>query len=126
MKNFLVFLVTLALTACATTSGTSWTDIVGRQWNVVGDLAPATITFDANDRATGKVLNSYFASYERGAAALTFGPVGSTQMAGPEKDMKREREFHELLGKVFRWNVAEGRLQLLGQDGQVLLTFESS
>lgn len=126
MKNRLVFLATLALAACATTSSTGWTDIVGRQWNVVGDLAPASITFDANDRATGKVLNSYFASYERGASVLTFGPVGSTQMAGPEKDMERERRFHELLGQVIRWNVAESRLQLLGEDGQVLLAFESS
>jgi len=128
MKHLLAPAAALVLAACTSTAekGPLWADVVGREWSVVGDLAPATITFHADDRATGKVLNSYFVGYVRKAGAIEFGPVGATKMAGPEADMERERRFHEALAAAFRWSAANGQLQLFGEDGKVLLTFESS
>jgi heat shock protein HslJ len=127
MNRLTLLLSALALTACASTTeeGPTWTDVVGREWTATGDLAPATITFGANGRATGKVLNSYFAGYTRKGGALEFGAIGSTQMAGPEEDMARERIFHEALSATFRWRVVDGSLQLLGQERDVLVSFES-
>lgn len=91
-------------------------------------VAPAnmeiTIGFDAAEpRFHGKALNNYFGGYTLDGDKLTFGPAGSTMMAGPEEMMKAEHEYLQTLPKITGYTLEDGKLILTGTDN-VKLEFE--
>ena len=68
--------------------------------------------------------NHYFASYELDGTALTFGPIGRTEMACMEEGrMEREDEFLAALEGVTAYFVKMDRLTLTDAAGQPLLVF---
>ncbi|TKT80340.1 YbaY family lipoprotein [Aquamicrobium sp. LC103] len=68
------------------------------------------------NRMTGKATVS--------GADITFGPIASTRMACPPAVMDQEGKFFAALDEVRSWRIdaQRGKLELLGQDGAVLVT----
>ena len=69
--------------------------------------AEITLGFDGKDkRFFGRsAINRYFGTYKTEGDKLTFGPAGSTMMAGPGHLMAAEREYMQFLpGKPRRLN----------------------
>lgn len=70
-------------------AGTSWRIVAVDEQAIVGE---ATLVFDDAGRVAGKsVINRYFGSYRAEGDTLTFGPLGSTMMAGPPEAMAEEQ-----------------------------------
>jgi heat shock protein HslJ len=143
-KGILLFLVfaTAAIGSCAGSAsvknnGAVFTDVQGKEW-VLAELKSAaetvrinreqlaavgfegiyTIKFDG-DRVGGMgAPNRYFAPYTQGEGrALTIGNIAGTLMAPlKEPDGLKENEYFALLGKVSRWDLREGRLELFTVD----------
>jgi heat shock protein HslJ len=55
---------------------------------------------------------------------LRLGPLGSTMMACDAAASKRERGFHAKLDATRRARLEAGRLELLNEDGELLLRLE--
>jgi len=107
----------------------------GPQWQLVevaGEPLPALpggrqphITLDAAGRqATGFAgCNNFFGGYVRQGEELTFGLLGSTQMACPEPESDLESGFFRALEATRRWQIREGKLLLLDEPGSVVARF---
>lgn len=74
---------------------------------------------------TGKSgVNSDFGPYSSGPGdTFTFGPGGSTRMAGPPEAMQAEQTFFELLEQVRTYRRSGNELTLADADNKTLLTF---
>ena len=70
-------------------------------------------------------VNRFSGRYEQTGVKLKFGPLASTMMAGPEKDMNAETAYHAALADVTNWRVTEGALELL-KDKTVVLRFTAA
>lgn len=82
---------------------------------------PITIEFDDTKIYGYSGVNRYFAGYKvENMNDIQFSPIGSTMMAGPEKDMKMESEYLNLLNNVNKVEVYQGRLILKTKDNQTL------
>jgi heat shock protein HslJ len=154
-KGILLFLLfaAAAIGSCAGSasvknSGAVFTDVQGKDWVLVETQSASgtirldreqlagdgfegiyTIKFD-EDRVAGMgAPNRYFGPYSQGEGkALTIGNVAGTLMAPlREPDGLKEHEYFALLGKVSRWDLREGRLELFTVDAggnSVTLIFE--
>lgn len=67
-------------------------------------------------------VNNYNGAYTLSGTSLTFGPVVSTRMAGPQPDMELEMKFNKIFDTVTGWKIAGGKLTLLTGDSE-LATF---
>jgi heat shock protein HslJ len=88
-------------------------------------------TLDDEGRIAGSGgCNRYSGIYAVEGAGISIGPVASTLRAclAPEGVGEQEAWFFAALGRVARWSIAEGRLQLRSADGalQVELRAEPS
>ncbi|MDE4907686.1 META domain-containing protein [Methanogenium marinum] len=84
-----------------------------------------TLDFDEEGRIAGSAgVNRYFASYEAGGDALTFGVTGSTMMAGPEDAMMQETTYLKLLNETASFSGVGDELKLYDSDKTVLLVFK--
>lgn len=85
-----------------------------------------TINLDLlNKNASGNSgVNNYFGtvSYDN-SGAISFSPMASTRMAGPEDKMKQEHEYLTALSNAVGYKIENGNLILMDADGNVLLTF---
>ncbi len=70
-------------------------------------------------------VNQYFGSITLDTATgkLTFGPLGTTRMAGPEGMMLQEQKYLAALANVTGYKITDGVLSLTDKDGKTLLTF---
>lgn len=95
--------------------------LAGTEWQLVsldGELVPGadtvTLAISAEGRVSGRAaVNRYMGSVteeEGGAVAFKLG--GMTMMAGPEPMMKLERRYLDLMPKVTRATLVDGRLVL--------------
>jgi copper homeostasis protein (lipoprotein) len=68
--------------------------------------------------------NQMMGNYQLTGEKLLFSQMGGTLMACTH-GMEQEQEFHQLFPRVMRWRIEGETLQLLGDTGVVLATFES-
>ena len=101
-----------------TLEGQEW---VLRSWDVK-EPAPSkpavTLTYVGGKFVGMGGCNRYFASVSERVSAgdITVGPVGSTQMACPEGQMKIEGRFFGNLGRVTKFGFLLGQLALTSQS----------
>jgi heat shock protein HslJ len=114
-------------TACTTTSTEPQLtagQLTGSPWKVISvngggtQLAPVTIEFGADGRASGNAsCNSYSSEYKLDGKSLTFGKTAATMMACSEDLMKAEQNFLATLQGVERGEIApDGALVLHAKD----------
>ncbi len=106
-------------------------DLVDSQWRLINYSAPSaeialpdspaiTLSLTA-DRASGSGgCNSYTAALTYAEDRLSFGQIASTEMACDEPIMTMETTYFEALAKVGRYQIVDGQLVLLSDDGQRL------
>jgi len=97
--------------------------VVGSLEGGPGDAgSPITMSLNTTGEFAGSAgCNRYFGRYEWAEGKLGSGPVGSTMMACEESIMALEYLYLGLLPKVAHINRTDGRLQLLDEQGQVLV-----
>jgi heat shock protein HslJ len=101
-------------------TGTVW-KLVELNGQAVGSSKLPSLTLDA---ATGRVsglagVNRYSGTFKQQDAAISFGPLAVTKMAGPEKDMKIETEFLAALPRVTAWKLDGLMLSLFAGETEV-------
>ncbi|MCU0630069.1 MAG: META domain-containing protein [Methanoregulaceae archaeon] len=85
-----------------------------------------TLKFNKDDTISGSGgINLYFGSYKQTGSRVTFGTIGSTEMAGPEPLMDQESSYFRLLDSVRSFHFADSTLELSDVTGRVLLTFNA-
>jgi heat shock protein HslJ len=86
----------------------------------------ATLRVQSDGRVGGTAsVNRYFGTLAVSAdGSLRWaGPVGRTQMAGPDDLMAQERAFLSALARTSRWRADGAGLVLESTDGKVRLLF---
>ena len=111
----------------AALDGTSWRLDV---WTL-SSLDPADFTMTAefaDGRIGGKsAVNSYGGSYTTGSdGSFSVGQLVSTQMAGPEPEMRAEQAHIELLSKAASYKVDGDTLTLYDSGGNESLGFAAA
>lgn len=106
-------------------------DLADSQWRLINYSAPSaeialpdspaiTLTLTA-ERASGSGgCNSYTAALTYAEDRLSLAQIASTQMACDEPTMNMETIYFEALAKAERYQIVDGQLVLLGDDGQRL------
>jgi len=125
----LAALAAVLVTSCTSTTPPSPTwSLTGTVWKLVelngqtvGESKLPSLTLDA---ATSQVsgmagVNRFSGGYQQQGAALTFGPMKVTRMAGPENAMKLENEFLAALGRVTAWKADGMVLSLLAGETEI-------
>jgi heat shock protein HslJ len=105
--------------------GTAWvlSSLPGR--TLVAGERP-TLRFDAGRASGTDGCNRYATSYTAGGGQLKFDAAGAaTMMACAPEIMEQARAFTSSLGAASGYRIADGQLQLLGQDGAVLAAFNA-
>jgi heat shock protein HslJ len=123
----LTLLAALLLSACGASS--SGDPLEGTSWQLAAyagkDVVPGTnVTIQFEDGlASGEAgCNGYGGAYEVDGEQISFQEVASTLMlcTAPEGVMEQEAEFLGSLNQVERYELADGRLQLIRSDGEAL------
>jgi len=70
-------------------------------------------------------INLYFGSYTQDGTTVTFGPIGCTEMAGPEPLMDQESTYFRLLDSARSFHIAGSTLELSDAAGHTVLKFKS-
>jgi uncharacterized lipoprotein YbaY/heat shock protein HslJ len=108
--------------------GVTWqlTEYLDQAGVATTPATPATLTF-AEGRIGGNAgCNSFSGDYTVDGQQLTVGQVASTMMACAEPAMDQEQALFANLGQVVAYEVVEGQLRLLNEDGAPLLSFAGS
>ena len=118
MKKLIVPLIALVLiVACAKEKKIP--EIIGNEYKTIERGTPIIIRFDAEgNRVSGKVVNNYFGTYEIDGGKISFGPIASTLMMGPEESMKVEQGHLTFLSKVTTFEGDDETLILKTQAGE--------
>lgn len=124
--------VTLLAVAGCGGSGSDAPTLDGTAWGLSGwtlsSLDPADFTITAqfaDGRISGKsAVNTYSGPYTEGPGdAFSVGALISTNMAGPEPDMRAEQAYLELLSQAKSYTLDGGVLTLFDQNGNESLIF---
>ena len=124
--------VTLLAVAGCGGSGSDAPTLDGTAWGLSGwtlsSLDPADLTITAqfaDGRIAGKsAVNTYNGPYTEGPGdAFSVGALISTNMAGPEPDMRAEQAYLELLSQAKSYTLDGGVLTLFDQNGNESLIF---
>jgi heat shock protein HslJ len=102
--------------------------ITGQQWrpSVVGasvmpDDSGMHVLFEVDGSIKGNGgCNNFFGSLEQSETGLSAGQLGGTRMACPADVMDRETAFMAALQDMTRFEIGEGKLQLVGADNNLL------
>jgi len=122
--------------------GTTFADVEGKEW-ILSEVRDGgkttlmdrkaleadnmggvyTISFQEGRLSGMGAPNRYFAPYTSGAnRTLTIGNVASTLMlAFREPDGLKENEYFNYLSSITRWDLTEGKLELSGSAGAILI-----
>ena len=76
---------------------------------------------EGEHRIAGQVVNRYFGSYEQNDQHITFGPIGSTMMMGPQEAMQVESDYFQFLARVNSFDLTHENLILKTPDGQEMI-----
>ena len=117
-KLLSVLIMALGLTAC-----TKSENIKGNEYVMLDAPNGAEITLmfsDTDNRASGKVVNRYFGTYTIDGIKLTFGPMASTMMMGPEPLMLAEYQYLQDLPKTVSYEATSNGLTLNLSDNRQL------
>lgn len=117
-KLLSVLVMALGLTACAKSE-----NIKGNEYVMLDAPNGAEITLmfsDTDNRASGKVVNRYFGTYTIDGNKLTFGPMASTMMMGPEPLMQAEYQYLQDLPKTVSYEATSNGLTLNLSDNRQL------
>jgi heat shock protein HslJ len=126
----ILMVVTTAVVGCgnsqqtASLGGTSWKLVA---WSI-SSQTPAdfviTAKFDDTNISGKSAINSYSGTYTIDGDKISFGPLMSTEMAGPENEMKAESNYLQLLDQTKRFRLETGKLTFTDDAGMELLIFE--
>lgn len=106
----------LILAGC---SGEKIPELKGNEYKRTEDGVEITLRFDGTEnKITGKVVNSYFGTYEKKKDKIKFGPIASTMMMGPEAAMKVERSYFKFLKEVDSLSGSENTVVLQSKTGE--------
>ena len=83
---------------------------------------PTTVTFSEGGKFNGKVVNYLMGSYTLGKDnSITFSPLASTMMMGPQEAMEAEQNFLQIMPKVKSYKMQGNYLLLITDNGGELL-----
>lgn len=83
---------------------------------------PTVVTFAQDGKFNGKVVNYLMGSYTLGKDnSITFSPIASTMMMGPQEAMEAEQNFLQILPKVKSYKMQGNYLVLVTDNGGELL-----
>ena len=96
--------------------------IINKEFNYVDNekVTKITIAFSKDGFFGFSGVNRYFAGYKIEGDKITFSPIGSTMMAGPQERMEAERQYFELLNKVNGIEVYKNKIVLKTSDNNKL------
>jgi heat shock protein HslJ len=126
------FALVALLAACAAVAETTApAPLDGTAWSLVAlpgsEIAPnprVTVQFDAGRVFGSDGCNSYSGTYTVTGGKLELSPLASTQMACAPEVMELARAFTSALTGARSYRVADGRLELLSDDGTVRAAFD--
>lgn len=101
---------------------------LNKEYSYVKDEIKTSITIEfSQDRVYGFAgVNRYFAGYKvENNNELKLSPIGSTMMAGPEKDMKMETEYLALLNNANIIKVYQDKMEIITKDNQTMKFIEN-
>ncbi len=121
MKKFLFMLAAVcSLSACSEDEA----KLNGKTFALLPEKA-ITIAFDEKEPSFyGQAVNNYFGEYNTEKNNITLKLQGSTMMAAPEAEMKKETEYFQNLGKIKTYTLKGNSLELQG-DG-ITLKYEQT
>jgi len=86
------------------------------------DRLQTTLTLGADGKVTGTGgCNRYMGTVTIKGDAITFGTMAGTRMACTPAVMDQENKFHAALETVRSWRIAQGKLFLRDESGNVVL-----
>ncbi len=121
LVSFAALAGVLALAACG--DNTPNPELL-RGANFVATTGDTNITLSfAPDvmRINGQVVNLYNGTYTVDGDKITFGPIASTMMMGPQAAMQTEQDYFQFLATVNCYDLDDGRLTLKNQDGKEIV-----
>lgn len=88
------------------------------------DKAKSTLRIGKDGGVSGRGgCNGYFGSAKIDGNGIAFGQIGATQMACEQAMMDQEHKFHDALGRVATYAIADGKLVMADKDGKAILRF---
>ena len=121
--------VLFVFAALPASADSSVDELAGNTWLVediegggVIDFLQSTLTFDSAEKVTGMGgCNNFFGSVKTNGSAIEFGPLGATRKACGEAIDNQEFRFLQALEKARSFEVEQGLLFLLDNDGAQVL-----
>lgn len=111
-------------------TGTKWLLIEVEGQPAIGADGPraAQLVFDAESHGFNGIggVNQIFGSYTRNGRELTFGPVASTLMAGPEPLMKQEQAVNRALAATHSFAIDNDVLTLYDETDEPVAQFRGT
>ncbi len=117
----LIYLTIIFLCACSVEQSPSFK---AGSYKLVDSLnnIPTTITFSQDGKLNGKVVNYLMGTYElKDKNTITFGPLASTMMMGPQEAMEAEQNFLQIIPKIKSYKMQGNYLVLITENGGELL-----
>jgi putative lipoprotein len=97
-------------------------DVVANQ----NQRAPYIVLQSSEHRVSGSGgCNRINGTYTLEKQTIRFGPIASTMMACP-KGMDTEKDFMQALDAVRKWKIQGDELEFYGEDGNLLVRFETN
>ncbi|MCF1428501.1 MAG: META domain-containing protein [Shewanella sp.] len=130
-KFFFAGILALGLTGCQSSPAQH-----DQQVNLIGDwklevimgqptvdYSPAQINFDKDGRLSGNnSCNNFFGTFTQEGNQLTLDPAGSTMKACVDSLMAQEQLVNQAMKLVQTAEMKGGKLELLDENGKLLLT----
>ena len=111
-------------------ANTQWSliEVEGQPAVTIDAPRDAHLVFDAgSQRVSGSGgVNLLNGMYTRNGHELTFGPIASTLMAGPEPLMKQEQAMNRALSATRSFTIEGDVLTLLNESGEPLARFKGA
>ncbi|CAN7306100.1 YbaY family lipoprotein [Aminobacter sp. LjRoot7] len=112
-------------------AGTEEVTIFDRDWvaeeidgAAAHDKAKPTLQIGKDGKVSGRGgCNGFFGSAKVDGSKVTFGQIGSTQMACEQAVMDQEHKFHQALERAATFKIEQGKLVVADKDGKDILRF---